>query len=48
MTAGRVGADGERAYFAKVMAQCSGVMWVIVTYPKPVIAEVTGVATAAG
>jgi enoyl-CoA hydratase/carnithine racemase len=30
------------------MAQCSGVMQAIVNCPKPVIAEVTGVATAAG
>ena len=37
-----------RAYFTKVMAQCSGVMQGIVNCPKPVIAEVTGIATAAG
>ncbi len=48
MTAGRTGADDGRAYFAQVLAQCSGVMQGIVTCPKPVIAEVTGVATAAG
>lgn len=48
MTAGRDAPDGGRAYFAKVMTQCSGVMQKIVTCPKPVIAEVTGVATAAG
>jgi enoyl-CoA hydratase/carnithine racemase len=48
MTAGRAAEDGGRAYFAHVMAQCSGVMQGIVTCPKPVIAEVTGVATAAG
>lgn len=48
MTAGRAGADGGRAYFAHVLTQCSGVMQGIVTCPKPVIAEVTGVATAAG
>lgn len=48
MTAGRGDADGGRAYFAKVMAMCSGVMQGIVTCPKPVIAEVTGIATAAG
>jgi enoyl-CoA hydratase/carnithine racemase len=48
MTAGREAEDGGRAYFAHVMAQCSGVMQGIVTCPKPVIAEVTGVATAAG
>lgn len=48
MTAGRAGEDGGRAYFMGVMALCSGVMQGIVTCPKPVIAEVTGVATAAG
>ena len=48
MTAGRQGADGGRAYFAKVMSMCSGVMQGIVQCPKPVIAEVTGIATAAG
>ncbi|EEB85181.1 enoyl-CoA hydratase [Roseobacter sp. GAI101] len=48
MTAGRTGADGGKAYFAKVMSMCSGVMQAIVLCPKPVIAEVTGVATAAG
>lgn len=48
MTAGRAGEDGGRAYFSHVMAQCSGVMQGIVTCPKPVIAEVTGIATAAG
>jgi enoyl-CoA hydratase/carnithine racemase len=48
MTAGRAAPDGGRGYFAEVMAQCSGVMQGIVQCPKPVIAEVTGVATAAG
>lgn len=48
MTAGRAGPDGGRAYFAKVMTVCSGVMQAIVHCPKPVIAEVTGIATAAG
>ena len=48
MTAGRADADGGRAYFAKVMAMCSATMQAIVNCPKPVIAEVTGVATAAG
>ncbi len=48
MTAGREGADRGRAYFTKVMALCSGVMQGIVNCPKPVIAEVTGIATAAG
>lgn len=48
MTAGRATPDRGRAYFAKVMATCSGVMQAIVNCPKPVIAEVTGIATAAG
>lgn len=48
MTAGRAGADRGRAYFTKVMGLCSGVMQAIVNCSKPVIAEVTGIATAAG
>lgn len=48
MTAGRTGDDGGKAYFAHVMSMCSGVMQAIVNCPKPVIAEVTGIATAAG
>lgn len=48
MTAGRAAEDGGRAYFSHVMALCAGVMQGIVACPKPVIAEVTGVATAAG
>ena len=48
MTAGRAGLDQGRAYFAMVMAKCAGVMQAIVHCPKPVIAEVTGIATAAG
>lgn len=48
MTAGRAAEDGGKAYFAHVMSRCAGVMQGIVDCPKPVIAEVTGVATAAG
>ncbi|PWE30022.1 enoyl-CoA hydratase [Maritimibacter sp. 55A14] len=48
MTAGRAGPDRGKAYFAKVMAQCSALMQAIVNCPKPVIAEVTGIAAAAG
>ncbi|SUZ32487.1 2,3-dehydroadipyl-CoA hydratase [Roseibaca ekhonensis] len=48
MTAGRAAPDRGHGYFTKVMAQCSGLMQGIVTCPKPVIAEVTGIATAAG
>lgn len=48
LTAGRAAPDRGRAYFTKIMTLCSGVMQAIVTCPKPVIAEVTGIATAAG
>jgi enoyl-CoA hydratase/carnithine racemase len=40
--------DRGRAYFADIMGRCSRLMQAIVTHPKPVIAEVAGVATAAG
>lgn len=48
MTAGRDQADNGKAYFTHVMETCSGVMQSIVNSPKPVIAEVAGIATAAG
>lgn len=48
MTAGRSSEDRGRSYFASVMGMCSGVMQSIVNCPKPVIAEVSGIATAAG
>ncbi len=48
LTAGRAAPDRGRAYFVRIMGLCSGVMQAIVTCPKPVIAEVTGIATAAG
>lgn len=48
MTAGRLEADGGRLYFSKIMSLCSGVMQSIVNCPKPVIAEISGMATAAG
>ena len=48
MTAGRQAEDKGDAYFTKVMDTCSVMMQSIVNNPKPVIAEVTGVATAAG
>ncbi|MCR9108531.1 enoyl-CoA hydratase [Marivita sp. XM-24bin2] len=48
MTAGRAGDDRGRAYFTRILTQCSAVMQSIVDCPKPVIAEVTGIATAAG
>ncbi|WP_245566133.1 enoyl-CoA hydratase [Stappia stellulata] len=48
MTAARDHADRGRAYYAEVMTRCAHLMQTIVTHPKPVIAEVDGVATAAG
>ena len=48
ITAGRQNADRGYAYFTKILNQCSSVMQKIVTCPKPVIAEIDGVATAAG
>lgn len=48
MTAARDAPDQGRAYFTELMAACSGVMQAIVDNPEPVIAEVAGVATAAG
>ena len=48
MTRGRQAPDRGRAYFVELMASCSGVMQAVVNNPKPVIAEVGGVATAAG
>src|SRR6185503_15938548 len=42
--------DGDKgqAYFAKLFAQCAKLMQTIVRLPKPVIAQIHGVATAAG
>jgi enoyl-CoA hydratase/carnithine racemase len=48
MTTGRAGPNRGTAYFTKIMTLCSGLMQAIVNCPKPVIAEVTGIATAAG
>ena len=48
LTAHRGDADGGRAYFAKTMNACSAMMQAIVNLPKPVIAAVQGIATAAG
>jgi len=48
MTAQRCGADAGREAFAHIFAQCSRLMQSIVRHPKPVIAEVQGIATAAG
>jgi enoyl-CoA hydratase/carnithine racemase len=48
LTARRSDPDGGRAFFAEVMTTCSAMMQDIVHLPKPVIAAVQGVATAAG
>lgn len=48
LTAHRGDADRGRAAYAALFAQCSRVMQAIVGNPKPVIAEVQGIATAAG
>jgi enoyl-CoA hydratase/carnithine racemase len=48
LSAHRGDADRGRAYFAEVMARCASVMQMVVRLPQPVIAQVQGVATAAG
>lgn len=48
LTAGRAADDDGQAYFEKIMSMCAGVMLSIINCPKPFIAEVAGVATAAG
>jgi enoyl-CoA hydratase/carnithine racemase len=48
LTARRADADRGRAYFAGIMTACSAMMQAIVHLPKPVVAAVQGVATAAG
>ena len=48
LTARRGDADRGRAYFATIMNACSAMMQAIVQLPKPVVAAVQGVATAAG
>ena len=48
LTARRSDPDKGRAYFAQMMTACSRMMQSIVHLPKPVVAAVQGVATAAG
>jgi enoyl-CoA hydratase/carnithine racemase len=48
MTARRADADGGAAYFAALMDRCAQMMLSIVRAPKPFIAAVEGVASAAG
>lgn len=48
MTAGRQAEDAGRAYFADLFARCGTMMQTIRALPQPVIAQVHGIATAAG
>ncbi len=48
MQAGRQSADKGAAYFADLFARCSALMLRIQSIPQPVIAQVHGIATAAG
>jgi enoyl-CoA hydratase/carnithine racemase len=48
MTARRQDADRGRMFFDRTMRACAALMQAIVACPKPVIAAVTGIATAAG
>ena len=48
MTAHRGDPDNGRAYFEDVFSRCSRMMQSLIALPKPVVAEVSGIATAAG
>lgn len=48
LTAARTSPDRGRAFFEETMRTCADLMLSIVRCPKPVIAEVAGLATAAG
>lgn len=48
LTARRADPDRGRAFFAEMMTACSAMMQAIVHLPKPVVASVQGMATAAG
>jgi enoyl-CoA hydratase/carnithine racemase len=48
MTAHRGAEDRGRAFFERTFAECSKLMQSIVEQPQPVIAEIDGIATAAG
>lgn len=48
MTAGRQSEDGGRAYFKDLFDRCAKMMMTIQRLPQPVIAQVHGIATAAG
>ena len=48
LTKGRQNLDKGKSYFKTIMKNCSKLMQTIVNNPKPIIAEINGVATAAG
>ncbi|MCK0149630.1 enoyl-CoA hydratase [Marivita sp. S6314] len=48
MTAGRQAEDGGKAYFKDLFERCARVMTGVQKLPQPVIAQVHGIATAAG
>ena len=48
LTARRSDDDRGRAYFGQIMNACSAMMQAVVLLPKPVVAAVQGIATAAG
>ena len=48
MTAGRQAEDGGKAYFKHLFDKCAQMMTSIPKLPQPVIAQVQGIATAAG
>ncbi|MGB2315196.1 MAG: enoyl-CoA hydratase [Porticoccaceae bacterium] len=48
ISAARADSDNGQAYFERLFDACASVMQLIVSHPKPVIAEIAGVATAAG
>ena len=48
MTAGRQAEDGGRAYFKDLFDRCAAMMARVQSLPQPVIAQVHGIATAAG
>ena len=48
ITSERVNQDGGEKYFKELFTSCSNLMQLIINTPKPIIAEVNGVATAAG
>ncbi|SLN37645.1 putative enoyl-CoA hydratase echA8 [Falsiruegeria litorea R37] len=48
MTAGRQAEDGGKAYFKDLFDRCARMMMTVQQLPQPVIAQVHGIATAAG